>query len=131
VRLVAAKEVLAAPEKYSRAEKIDASRALYKHAQKKKDPDLMLAALKLKPHDSFEVDGEPALRLQRLLLLKEQGEVCVEDGPVVVPPVVAKPVYRPDGQVHNFAAQPYPGRRNKLDTLAAYQVRTNNARRGR
>lgn len=129
MRLEKARKVLEDPQKFSRAEKIDASRALYKHAQKKGDAELMISALKLKPEDSFEEDGEPALRLQRLLHLKQQGELAVEPGPVVVPGVIAKPVYRSDGQVHNFAATPYPGVRKKL-TLSEYQVRYNNGRRG-
>jgi hypothetical protein len=130
VRLAEARKVLDDPSGYTHAKRIDASRALYKSAIARGDADLALRALKLKPTESFEKDGEPALRLQRLLLLKESGELTLEDGPVVVPPVQGGPVMRSDGQIHNFEAKPYPGTRRGL-TLKEYQVRTNNRHRGK
>lgn len=146
------KKVASDPDRYSQQQRYHAATRLFRRASTFKDGEAGFMALMLKPQGSFR-DDQLALRFEVFQMQIEAGEQPVfHGGEVVVPPPNNKPVYRKDGQVHNFNATPYPNKKlefgNITDedngwwefgemrherpyTLKQYQVRTGGVDRGK
>ena len=109
MKLRVAKKILKAPDAYNHQQRYRAAHRLYRQASTFKDGELAFIALLLKPQTSFVRDEELDLRFELFQLQIERGEQpTLRSGMVPVPPIERKPVYRGDGQVHNFNAMPYP-----------------------
>jgi hypothetical protein len=124
-----AKKVLKAPSRYDGHQKNGAAHRLFRAASRAGDGVLAFRALRLKPRDSFATEDQVDLKFQKLLGQHERGEqLTVSTKDVLPPPPVSKPAFRRDGQVHNFAAIPFPGQERRQPTLTQYQVRDQNHR---
>jgi hypothetical protein len=105
-----AKKVFKDPDRYSAQQRFHAAHRMYRAARAFVDAHLALMALMLKPQRSFRNDDSLDLRYEQLTLLFESGKLKVlPAGEVQVPQEnINKPVYRRDGQAHNFNATPFP-----------------------
>lgn len=101
---------------------------LIRRAKADNDSAAFLEAFKLIPPDM--VNEQHVLRREWILSHFDHNDTP-GFGPdeIVVPTTnMNKPVYRKDGQIHNFNALPYPGHEGL--TEAQYQVRTGGQDRG-
>lgn len=109
MNLRTAKKVAKDPDAYTEHQRSRAAHRLYRRASTFKDGEAGFFALLLKPQGSFREDEQLDLRYEVFSMQIERGEQPVfAPGPVSVPGSNGKPVYRRDGQVHNFDALPYP-----------------------
>lgn len=110
MKLRIAKKVLNDPDRYSGHQRLAAAHRLYRRATAFKDGSAGYAALLLKPQRSYHEDDQLDLRMELFQTDLDLGRLPVfTRGEVVIPPIT-KPVYRKDGQVMNFAVQPFPKR---------------------
>jgi hypothetical protein len=112
MKLRIAKKVLLDPDQYSGQQRYAAAHRLFRRASTFKDGSAGYAALMLKPQRSYHEDDQLDLRMESFQADLDAGrEPVFEPGEVVVPPVdQKKPVFRRDGQVHNFNALPFPNK---------------------
>jgi len=112
VKLRIAKKVLKDPDRYTGQQRYAAAHRLFKRASTFRDGAYGFCALLLKPQRSFHNDDQLDLRLEEFQSMYDRGEkIKFAPGEVVIPQLnIDKPVYRRDGQVHNFAVLPFPGK---------------------
>lgn len=105
-----AKKVLNDPDRYSHRQRYEAAHRLYRFSATFRNGEICLMALMLKPQKSFREDEQLDLRFEVLTTQVLRGEQPkFIPGEVLVPQEnINKPVYRSDGQAHNFNALPYP-----------------------
>lgn len=112
------KKVLKDPDRYSHQQRTRAAHRIYTCASTFKDGELGLMALLLRPQNSFTEDDQLDLRFEVFTCQLERGEQPLfARGEVVIPKEnLNKPVFRKDGQVHNFNALQMPGSHRVANT---------------
>jgi hypothetical protein len=111
VKLRIAKKVLKNPDAYTGQQRYTAAHRLYRRASTFKDGEAGFVSLMLKPQASFAEDEQVDLRFELWSCqIEAGGQPVFAVGEVVVPKEnINKPVFRKDGQVHNFNALQTPG----------------------
>ncbi|HVT63136.1 MAG TPA: hypothetical protein VHD33_06600 [Legionellaceae bacterium] len=99
---------------YTGQQKLLAAHRIFRYASKYGKGKLALDALHLKPPESFQPDDQMDLKFERLIGQYGRGETLIINTKEFTPPPSdqSKPVYRKDGQIHNFNAIPWPGMEN-------------------